>query len=201
MKILCIKSSILKDFSVSNSLIHDVINQLKEQTGSVTVVEKNVGEYPPAHLTLEVMTALKTKDTSSLTDSQKVAYNEILTSIEELQTADLIVIGAPMHNFGISSGLKTWLDQICQAGITFSYTEQGPKGLVENKPTIIVSTRGEIYSTAPYNALDHQETYIKAVLGLIGITDIKYIRAEGVNISPEMKEQAITNAKKDIHSL
>ncbi|WP_392563350.1 NAD(P)H-dependent oxidoreductase [Orbus wheelerorum] len=201
MNILCLKSSILNNFSTSNLLIDELINHIKTKNNTISIVERDLGNHPPAHITLDVITAIRTQDTSKLTNEQKNIYNEILTSIEQLKSADLVIIGSPMHNLGISSGLKTWIDQICQAGLTFSYTEQGPKGLVNNKPVIIVSSRGGIYSTPPLDAIDHQEPYLKAVLGLIGLTDIKYIRAEGINISEELKNKAIEQAKQEISLL
>jgi len=201
MNVLCLKSSILNDFSTSNLLIGELINHIKTQNGMVSIVERDLANNPPAHLTLNVITAIKTQDTSKLTDEQKNIYNEILVSIEQLKSADLVIIGSPMHNLSISSGLKTWVDQICQAGLTFSYTEQGPKGLVNNKPVVIISSRGGTYSAPPLDAIDYQEPYLKAVLGLIGITDIKYIRAEGTNISAELKEKAIEKAIREISLL
>lgn len=201
MNVLCLTSSILNDFSTSNGLVQDLLAHVKAQNHNVTVTSRHLGEQPPAHLTLAVLNAIRSKDTSELTAEQKQVYQEILTSIDELKSADMVIIGAPMYNLSVSSGLKTWIDQICQAGLTFSYTENGPKGLVNDKPVIIVSTRGGIYSTAPYDALDHQESYLKAILGLVGLTNVKFIRAEGVNISPEMKEQAVKQAKLDISTL
>lgn len=201
MKVLCLTSSILDDFSISNGLVKEVMSHLKSKNSHLTITEKHLGEQPPAHLTAAVLTAIRSGDIHHLTEQQKQVYQEILHAIDELKTADMIIIGAPMYNLSVSSGLKTWIDQICQAGLTFSYTENGPKGLVNNKPVIIVSTRGGMYSMAPYNALDHQESYLQAILGLVGITDIKFIRAEGVNISPEMKEQALKQARLDILSL
>lgn len=201
MKILCLTSSILNDFSVSNALVKDVVSHFKAKYHDVTVIEKNLGENPPAHLSLAVATAVRTKDLSPLNDIQKQEYQEILTAIDELKTADLVVIGAPMYNLSVSSGLKTWIDQICQAGLTFKYTEQGPQGLVNDKPVIVVSSRGGIYSEPPYSAFDHQEPYIKGILGLVGISNVQFIRAEGTNISPEIKEQAIAKAKQQITTL
>lgn len=201
MKILCLTSSILNDFSVSNALVKDLVDHLKAKYGDVSIIEKNLGENPPAHLTLDVMTAIRTNDLSKLTKEQATAYQQILTAIEELKSADMVIIGSPMYNLSVSSGLKNWIDQICQAGLTFKYTEKGPQGLVNNKPTFIVSSRGGIYSSAPYDVLDHQEPYLKSVLALIGITDVTVIRAEGTNISPEMKEQAIAQAKQQIAAL
>ena len=101
-----------------------------------------------------------------------------------IMAADVIVIGAPMHDFGIPSSLKAWIDHIVRAGRTVRYTANGPVGLVpSNKKVIIVSARGGFYSDGPMKALDYQETYLTAVLGFIGLTDISFVRAEGVGRS------------------
>ena len=114
----------------------------------------------------------------------------------------LPVIGAPMFNFSIPSQLKAWIDRVVQAGRTFSYSEKGPIGLATGKRAIIVSSRGGIYTGTPYEAaLDHQEAYLRTVLNFIGISDISYVRAEGVAISPEKEREAIASAQRSIAGL
>ncbi|MEK1932547.1 MAG: NAD(P)H-dependent oxidoreductase, partial [Pararhizobium sp.] len=108
-------------------------------------------------------------------------------------------IGAPMYNFAIPSQLKTWIDRILVAGTTFRYTESGVEGLAKGKKVIVASTRGGHYSGAsPIGAMDHQETYLSTVFGFIGITDVEFVRAEGLAISPDSKEAAIAEAEKAI---
>lgn len=201
MKVLALKSSILGDFSVSNLLVNEMIQQIKSKHPSVEVIEKDLGINPPAHLSLPVVTSIRTKDVTSLTEQQKQEYQDILTNIQDLKDADMVLIGSPMYNLSVSGGLKAWIDQICQAGLTFKYTEQGPQGLVNDKPVIIASSRGGIYSEGPAVAFDHQEPYLKAVLGLVGISNVTIIRAEGTNINEEMKQNAITQAKIAIKQL
>ena len=121
--------------------------------------------------------------------------------VEELLAADVVVIGAPMYNFGISSQLKAWIDRIAVAGKTFRYTENGVEGLAKGKQVIIASSRGGVYVEGPFAAFDHQETYLRAVLGFIGVTDLTFVRAEGVAISPENKEQALKSAQSSIPSV
>lgn len=201
MKILYLTSSILKEFSVSNKLSNEIVIHLQQQYPSAVVIKRDLGLNPPAHLSLEVVTAIRTNDLTSLTVAQKTEYTDILESIKELKEVDLIVIGSPMYNLSVSSGLKTWIDQICQAGLTFSYSEHGPKGLIENKPVIIASSRGGIYSIPPADAYDHQEPYLRAVFGLIGINNITFIRAEGTNISDQIKQESLTKAREEIAKL
>ena len=117
-------------------------------------------------------------------------------------SADVIVIGAPMYNFGITSSLKAWVDRIAVAGKTFRYTETGPEGLAGGKRVIIASTRGGVYSAgSPAAAMDFQEPYLRTVLGFLGITDIEFVRAEGVAMGDEAKAQAIDNATATIGEL
>ena len=121
--------------------------------------------------------------------------------LEELFAADIIVIGAPMYNFSIPSQLKAWIDRIAVAGKTFRYTESGAEGLATDKRVIVVSSRGGVYSTGPAAALDFQETYLRTVLSFIGVTDVEFIRAEGVNLSAEHKTNAVAAAHISIGQL
>jgi FMN-dependent NADH-azoreductase len=113
--------------------------------------------------------------------------------IKEIMDADIIVIGAPMYNFGIPSTLKAWLDHIVRAGITFKYDEKGPKGLVEGKKAYLAVASGGIYSEGPMKPYDFVTPYLQTVLGFIGITDLTIIRAEGTSI-PQTKDVAIETA-------
>jgi len=107
----------------------------------------------------------------------------------------VLVIGAPMYNFSIPSQLKAWLDRVMVAGRTFKYTETGPVGLAGDKRAVIVSSRGGIYSQgSPAQVMDHQESYLKAALGFMDISDVEIVRAEGVSMK-EQRERAIAAAQ------
>ncbi len=112
-----------------------------------------------------------------------------------------IVIGAPMYNFTIPTQLKAWFDRVLQAGVTFKYTEQGPQGLVNDKKVYIASGRGGIYSQGEAQAMDHQESYLKQVLAFIGITDVTIIRAEGMNMGDEPRQQGFKEAEQEIETI
>ena len=114
-------------------------------------------------------------------------------SLEDFLEADIVVIGAPMYNFAIPSQLKAWIDSIAVAGKTFRYTENGPQGLVSSKRVIIASSRGGAYSDGPATAMDHQENYLRHVFGFIGISDVEFVRAEGVGRA-DTKATAIERA-------
>lgn len=111
----------------------------------------------------------------------------------------MIVIGAPKYNFSIPTQLKAWIDRIAQAGCTFKYTDKGPVGLAGGKTVIVVSARGGVYSTTEAGqAMEHQESYLKVVFGFFGITDVRFVRAEGVAMGPDAKGAALASAELDI---
>jgi FMN-dependent NADH-azoreductase len=198
--ILQIDSSILGEYSVSRGLTADIVSKLKELHPGSKVIQHDVASKPALHLSDAHLAAFKggKVDSTSLNEDleQGTSY------LDDLFAADFIVIGAPMYNFSIPSQLKSWVDRVSVAGKTFSYTSKGPEGLVIGKKAYIASTRGGIHSEgSPSAGFDHQETYIRDLLAFIGITDITIIRAEGVNISPEMKTSAIAHAKSQIEAI
>jgi FMN-dependent NADH-azoreductase len=119
-----------------------------------------------------------------------------------LLAADVVVIGAPMYNFGIPSQLKAWIDRVAQAGRTFKYGADGAVGLATGKRVIVASSRGGQYAGKPFEqALDHQEAYLRAVLGFLGMNDVTVVRAEGVAMGPDAKAAAMEAAHRQIDGL
>jgi len=115
--------------------------------------------------------------------------------LDEFLAADIVVLGAPMYNFGIPSQLKAWIDCLAAPGKTFRYTAAGVEGLAGAKRVIIASSRGGFYSApSPVAVLDHQESYLSGFFGFIGVTDIGFVRAEGVNVGPEQRQRALAAA-------
>lgn len=123
------------------------------------------------------------------------------TLVTQFLAADLVVIGVPMINFGIPSQLKAWIDRIAQAGRTFRYTDSGAEGLASGKKIILVSTRGGVYSTPAQAAMEHQESYLKAVFGFLGVNDVTIVRAEGLKMGPRQKEQGLALGRHAIDEL
>ena len=122
------------------------------------------------------------------------AVSEALVS--QFLAADVIVVGAPLYNFTIPSQLKSWIDRIAQAGRTFTYTDKGSKGLAGGKTVIVASTRGGVYSTTEGGrAMEHQESYLQTVFGFLGITDVRFVRAEGLAMGAEAKAKAMAAAQ------
>jgi FMN-dependent NADH-azoreductase len=125
------------------------------------------------------------------------AVSEALVS--QFLAAAVFVVGAPLYNFAIPSQLKAWIDRIAQVGRTFKYTEKGPVGLAGGKTVIVASARGGVYSTSEaMTALEHQESYLKVVFGFFGITDVRFVRAEGLAMGEAAKAAALSAAQIEI---
>jgi FMN-dependent NADH-azoreductase len=182
MTILHIDSSITGENSVSRALSLATVAHLTALDPAAEVVRRDLGTTPLPHFSL-----------ADYAD-QSLA--------DEFLAAETIVIGAPMYNFAVPSHLKAWLDRLALPGKTFRYGAHGPEGLAGGRKLIIVSSRGGIYSSgSPTAAFDHQETYLQAFFGLLGITDITFVRAEGVAMGDEKRQQAIQAARAEITRL
>jgi len=123
------------------------------------------------------------------------------TLIAELMAADVIVIGAPMYNFTVSSSLKAWIDHVARAGVTFRYTENGPVGLATGKKVFVFTARGGVYTKGPASAMDFQETYLRAFLGFIGLTDVTFIHSEGLGMGDAAVASALAGSRSTIEQL
>ena len=153
----------------------------------------------PSHLNMDSLGFRLGLDADALTPVQKRENARTEQLVSQFLAADVVVVGAPMYNFSIPSQLKAWIDRVAQAGRTFKYTDKGPVGLAGGKTVIVVSSRGGVYSANPALAfLDHQESYLKTVFGFFGITDVRFVRAEGVAMGDAAKANAIASAEADI---
>jgi FMN-dependent NADH-azoreductase len=189
MKLLHIDSSALGGYSVSRQLTADIVAELKRATPSLTIRYHDLAAQPLPHWT----------PVADASDPAAVLGTEML---EEFLAADMVVIGAPMYNFAISSQLKAWLDRILVAGKTFRYTANGPEGLAGGKRVVIASSRGGFYGKdTPAAAMDFQEPYLRAAFAFIGINDIEFVRAEGIAIGDEQKAAALKSARSAIGTL
>jgi FMN-dependent NADH-azoreductase len=191
MKILIVNSSALAQASVSNKLTGQFADRLAAANPGAQVTVRDIGSEPVPHLTAETVAGIRGVAES---DSEKAALALSDRLIGELQEADLIVIGAPMYNFGIPSTLKAWFDHVLRARVTFRYNEDGPEGLLKNKRAIVIETRAGVYSEGPASAMDSQEPHLRTLLGFIGIDDVSFVRVEGMAFGPEAAEAAIAAA-------
>lgn len=203
MKILHIDASPLGSASISRQLTAAVVDHLKKETPTASVTHRDLIASPVTHLSGELVQALRPAPGSPPAgESIRAEADQTETLISELLESDVLVIGAPMYNFSIPSQLKAWIDRVLQPGRTFRYTADGPIGLAAGKKAIVVSSRGGMYAGKPFEtAMDHQEAYLRTVLSFIGITDIAYVRAEGVGMGPEQKNAALAAANQQIAAL
>jgi FMN-dependent NADH-azoreductase len=197
MNVLHIDSGILGDHSVSRRLTAAVTAQIKAEQPGVAITYRDLVANPLSHLSGVHLMAANAKPED--VDATIAADNaEGAAVLEEFLAADTVILGVPMYNFSLPSQLKVWIDRIAVSGKTFRYSAAGPEGLAKGKKVIIVSTRGGHYSAGPAAVMDHQESYLKTVLGFLGITDIEIVRAEGLNLSPDSKIEAISEAERTI---
>jgi FMN-dependent NADH-azoreductase len=190
-KVLIIDSAATGDQSVTRKLTAEFAAQLQQRDPAARIVRRDVGRNPVAHLTEDTVSAIRGQ---AATDAERATLALSDELIAELTDADLIVIGAPMYNFGMTSTLKAWFDHVLRARVTFRYTAQGPEGLVTGKRAIVIEARAGLYSEGPAAAMDHQEPHIRTLLGFMGITDVTFVRAEKLAAGQETASAAIAEA-------
>lgn len=198
MKLLHVDSSITGDNSASRKLTQQVVNAWVEKHPDTQVEYLDLVADAPNHFTMAAM-APRTGQTDGLS-AEQVAENAVSEKmVSQFLAADVVVIGAPFYNFSIPSQLKAWIDRLAQPGRTFRYTAEGPEGLAKGKTVIIASSRGGVYSTSEaMQALEHQESYLKVVLGFFGITDVRIVRAEGLGMGPDAVAAAFASAANEV---
>jgi FMN-dependent NADH-azoreductase len=198
--VLHINSSIRNQDSISRKLTHEFLAQWKANKPNDVIIERDVNANPLPHLTEAMFGAFITAPearTSAQTELVKVSD----TLIDEMFAADVLVIGAPMYNFSVPSTLKAWIDHVARAGRTFKYTENGPVGLLTGKKAYVVTATGGFYSEGAFKAYDFLNTYLRSVLGFIGITDVTFVQAEGLALGDESIANAVTKNRAVIDNL
>ena len=216
MRLLHIDSSILGQGSVSRTLSAAIVAALRATHKDLEVTYHDLAADPLAHLTSAHLAAAK--DTAAAKPAERRGVGASLralwqkqddagqalrrdldagqAALEEFLAADIVVVGVPMYNFSVPSQLKAWIDRIAVAGRTFRYTEKGPEGLVGGKTVIVASSRGGVFGPGtPGATFEHQESYLRAVFGFLGVTDIRFVRAEGVAMGSDARASAIMAAK------
>ncbi|WCD82032.1 FMN-dependent NADH-azoreductase [Pseudomonas sp. TUM22785] len=189
--VLVIESSARQQGSVSRDLTQAFIAQWQAAHPADQVKVRDLAVEQVPHLDADLLGGwMKPADQHSATEQAALQRSNLLT--EELLSADVLVLAAPMYNFAIPSTLKAWLDHVLRAGVTFKYTETGPQGLLTGKRAYVLTARGGVYAGGPF---DHQEPYLRQALGFIGIHDVSFIHAEGMNMGAEFQEKGIAQAK------
>lgn len=195
--VLIIESSARQQDSVSRQLTRDFIQQWQAAHPGDQINVRDVAANPLPHLDADLLGGwMKPAEQRSMPEQQAFERSNQLT--DELLAADVLVMAAPMYNFTIPSTLKAWLDHVLRAGITFKYTPTGPQGLLQGKRAIVLTARGGIHAGA---GSDHQEPYLRQAMAFIGIHDVEFIHAEGLNMSGDFHEKGVNQAKSRLAAL
>ncbi|MFT4268237.1 MAG: NAD(P)H-dependent oxidoreductase, partial [Xenophilus sp.] len=190
MKLLHVDSSVLGANSASRRLTAEIVAQWHATHPGTSVEYLDLAADAPSHFGADALD-IKIGSPAEPTEAQKRenAVSERLVS--QFLAADVVVIGAPLYNFSIPTQLKAWIDRLAQAGRTFKYTDKGFVGLAGGKTAIVASTRGGVHSTTEAGrAAEHQESYLEVILGFFGITDVRFVRAEGLALGDEARAAA-----------
>ena len=201
MKLLHIDSSITGEGSASRRLSAAIVDELRRTVPGLEIVRRDLDSDPVPHLDSRLLPTIR-PDAAGAGAASAAEVEQSAAALQEFLDADIVVIGAPMYNFTVSTQLKAWLDRVLIAGKTFGYTEAGPRGLAGGKRVIVASSRGGLYGPgAPSEANDFHETYLRAVFRFIGIDDVEIVRAEGLAFGPDQRDAAISAALASIPSL
>jgi len=194
MNILQINSSPRGDASQSTRLAARLVERLRDAHPKAAVSVRDLGRTPHPELDESALGALFTPaDKRTLEQSARVALDDAL--IAEIQAADVVVLGVPMYNFGVSAQMKNWIDAISRAGATFRYSASGPEGLLKGKKVYVALTRGGRYRNTP---ADTQVPYLKTVFAFLGMVDVHFVYAEGLSMGPDAEQKGISAAHAQI---
>jgi FMN-dependent NADH-azoreductase len=197
MNILQINSSARSEGSHSTRLADVIAARLKAARTDARLVVRDLARTPHPLLDEMALQALFTPaEQRTAGQAARVALDDAL--IAEIQAADAVVLGVPMYNFSISAQLKNWIDAISRAGVTFRYTESGPEGLLKDKRVYVALARGGIHRDT---LADSQVPYLKTVLGFLGMTDVRFVYAEGLAMGEGAAQQGLARAHAEIEAL
>lgn len=195
--ILRLTTSLFAEASSSTKLVDTFIDQLRSHHPDSRVIERDLVTAPLPHLDGARVGALFSAPDNRTAEQQAViAESDAL--IAELKSADIVVLGLPMYNFGVPSQLKAYFDHLARAGVTFRYSAEGPVGLIGDRKVYVLATRGGYYQGTPR---DSQTPFVRDFLSFIGIQDVEFVYAEGLNINAETKDKALTQATQEIQHL
>ncbi|MDE1164103.1 MAG: FMN-dependent NADH-azoreductase [Pseudomonas sp.] len=190
-RVLIIESSARQQGSISRQLTEQFVSQWQGAHPLDELTVRDLASDPVPHLDADLLGGwMKPEAQRSHGELDALHRSNELT--DELLASDVLVLAAPMYNFAIPSTLKAWLDHVLRAGVTFKYTDTGPQGLLTDKRAIVLTARGGIYAGS---ASDHQEPYLRQVLAFIGIHDVEFIHAEGLNLGGDFFEKGLNQAK------
>ena len=194
LNVLRLHTSLFAENSVSSQLVEELTEALGANVGQLKIVDRDFRQSPIPHLDGERLAALMTDENDRSPEQQSmVEYADSL--IEEVQQADVLIIALPMYNFSVPSMFKAWFDHIARAGVTFAYTENGPVGLLEGKKAYLVSAMGGVHEIGQ---TDFLRPYVELLMKFIGIDDLEFVTASGLNMGEEARAQGLNEAHDDI---
>lgn len=195
MKILHLDSSINHEFSVTRQMSAEIVKQLMATGQEHELTYRDLVKDEISHLSGDIAAEFRPvagrKATTAGLESERQLSDAL---VSEFLESEMIVLGAPMYNFSVSSQLKAWMDRIAQPGKTFSYTPTGPVGLAGGKKVVIASARGGFYAGTAMEEMDFQEQFLRKFLGFLGISCVEFVRAEGASKGEEVKLREISRA-------
>jgi FMN-dependent NADH-azoreductase len=196
--LLQINASLNSHDGQSSQLANQFVAAFRARHPEAKILLRDVAAAEPVpHLSAERFGAFIAKpDERTAAQRAVVAYSDAL--IDELKQADIVVLGLPMYNFGVPSQLKAYFDHIARAGVTFKYTDKGPVGQLTGKKVYVFAARGGLYAGTP---MDTQTSYVRDFLRFLGITDVEFVYAEGLAISPQSKQAGLAKAAAEIARL
>ncbi len=195
--LLQINTSLFAESGQSSKLAQDFVQSWQQRHPEGRVIVRDLARQPLPHLDAARFQAFLTKP-EERSPAQQAAVAESDALIDELKAANVIVLGLPLYNFGVPSQLKAWIDHVARAGVTFRYTASGPEGLLADRKLYVFAARGGNYLGTP---ADTQTGFIKTFFSFIGIRDIEFVYAEGLNLGDEPKKLALQNAAAQIERL
>ena len=197
MNILQINSSARSTGSESTRLADAIVAKLSASAANVSLTRRDLAAQPHPVLDEATLQALFTPaEQRSAEQAARVALDDAL--IAQVQAADVIVIGSPMYNFGITVQLKSWFDAIARAGVTFKYGPTGPVGLLSGKKVYVAVARGGMHRDGP---TDTQLPHLKMFLSFIGLNNVQFVYAEGLNLGPDAMAKAQAQADAEVNAV
>lgn len=195
--LLQLNTSLFSGAGQSSRLADRFVAAWRARDPAARVIVRDLARHPVPHLSAERFQAFLTPPAERNAVQQAVVdYSDTL--IQEIKQADVIVLGLPMYNFGVPSTLKAYIDHVARAGVTFRYTEDGPVGLLTGKKAYVFATRGGLHAGT---VLDTQTAYIRNFLAFLGISDVEFVYAEGLNINEATKQAGLARARDEIEDL
>lgn len=199
-KVLQLKTSIFdtqENQGVSSQLGDVLVTRLRDEESKLELHVRDFSSDPVPYFDNAWLQALSTPpDERSEDQAAKVAYSDVL--IAEVKAADTIVIGTPMYNFMLPAALKSWTDHIARAGVTFLYTDTGPVGLLSDKKVYVVLSSGGQHAEG---VTDFLRPYLRTLLGFLGMKDVEFIVADGLNMGEEPRKEGLRKAHQQIQNL